>query len=156
MCAAANESDRMDLEPAPPAYVAPPADRRKQIPEPPPVRLTAIEDVVVETVAGLENALDEFYVTMLQFERDPTARAGPVYRAENLRLVFEVHELPIERPDLRPVGVEVLSLVDLEQKIVTRELEYQRVKGLTAGSDQLLLQDPAGNWISITERRGVR
>ena len=41
-------------------------------------------------------------------------------------------------------------------KIIDREFEYQRVKGLTAGSEQLMLKDPAGNWVSITERRGVR
>jgi hypothetical protein len=41
-------------------------------------------------------------------------------------------------------------------KMIDRELEYQRIKGLTAGSDQLMLQDPAGNWISLTERRDVR
>jgi hypothetical protein len=148
--------NQMELEPAPTAYAPPALDRRRHMPEPPPVRLTAIEDVLLETIDGLDKQLDEFYVAMLQFERDANERDRIVYRAENFRLLFDIRQRPIERPDMRPVGVEVRSLLDAEMKIIARELEYQRFKGLTAGSEQLMLQDPAGNWVSITERRGVR
>jgi hypothetical protein len=112
--------------------------------------------VVVEAPVGLDQALGDFYAAMLQFERDPGERDRLAFRAENFRLVFEVRQRPIERLDMRPIGVEVVSLTATEMKIISRQLEYQRSKGLTSGSDQLMLQDPAGNWVSITERRGVR
>lgn len=156
MSAASDESRKMELEPAPAEYAAPPRDRRRHIPEPPPVWLTAIDDVLAQASAGIEKVLDDFYVTMLRFERDRAPRDAIVYRAENLQLVFTIVEARIDRPDMRPIGIEVQSLLDAEMRIIDREFEYQRIKGLTAGSDQLMLQDPAGNWVSLTERRGVR
>ncbi len=152
-----NDESRLDLEPATAGYREPPPDRRKFMPEPPPVRLAAIEDMrVLVSEAVEERELDAFYVAMLQFERDRNAQGCIIYRAENFRLMLQIQSSQIERVDMRPIGVEVLSLIDAEAKIIERELEYQRIKGLTAGSDQLMLQDPAGNWVSITERRGVR
>ena len=151
-----NDESKLELVPPTTGYRQPPPDRRKHIPEPPPVRLMAIEDVQVVAADHFERELDEFYVAMLQFERDRNAHGSLVYRAENFRLMLQIQSSPIERLDMRPIGVEVLSLVAAEAKIIERELEYQRIKGLTAGSDQLMLQDPAGNWVSITERRNVR
>lgn len=126
------------------------------MPEPPLVRLTAIEDVVAIVPEFIERALDDFYVTLLQFERDRNSGNRLVYRAENFRLLLEIHATPITRKDMRAIAVEVASLVDAEAKVIEREIEYQRIRGLTAGSDALMLQDPAGNWVSISERRGVR
>ena len=151
-----SDESRLELERPPTDYRKPPPDRRPHVPEPPPVRLTAIEDVAAIAPEGIERELDDFYVAMLQFERDPNSRNSLVYRAENFRLMIEIKSSPPSRDDMRPIAVEVLSLVDAESKIIQREFEYQRIKGLTAGSDQLMLQDPAGNWVSITERRGVR
>ena len=151
-----NDESRLELVPPATGYRQPPPDRRKHIPEPPPVRLMAIEDLLAHVPEDLQRELDEFYLTMLQFERDPNAHGCIIYRAENFRLMLQIQSSSIERLDMRAIGVEVLSLVDAEAKIIERELEYQRIKGLTAGSDQLMLQDPAGNWVSISERRGVR
>jgi len=112
--------------------------------EPPPVRLTAIEDVAAMAPEGVERALDDFYVAMLQLERDPNSRNSVVYRAENFRLMIEIKSSPLSRDDMRPIAVEVLSLVDAESRIIAREFEYQRIKGLTAGSDQLMLRTRRG------------
>jgi hypothetical protein len=148
----------MELEPPVPGYSTPPKDRRPHMPPPPPVRLMAVEDVRAFAVAGLEAQLDDFYISLLHFEREESDADGKFqfYKAENVRLVMEIVEPPIDRPDMRPIAVEVSSLQSAEAGIIDRELEYERLRGLTAGSDSLLLQDPAGNWVSISENRGVR
>ncbi|MBC8105674.1 MAG: hypothetical protein H7Z14_03720 [Anaerolineae bacterium] len=150
------DDSRLELEPAAAGFRGPPQDHRPHMPEPPLVRLTAIEDVVAIVPEFIERALDDFYVTLLQFERDRNSGNRLVYRAENFRLLLEIHATPITRKDMRAIAVEVASLVDAEAKVIEREIEYQRIRGLTAGSDALMLQDPAGNWVSISERRGVR
>ena len=76
-----NDELRVELEPAATDYREPPADRRKHLPEPPPVRLTAIEDVLAESPVGIDAALDDFYVAMLQFERYLSERSRLAYRA---------------------------------------------------------------------------
>lgn len=147
--------ERLELEEAAVARVSRP-DSRPHMPEPPPVRLVAVEDVHLQAPAGLEKQLDDFYLSMLDFEREP-ARQGVIhYKAENVRLIFTIKETLPPRSDLRTTTVEVDSLADAEAKIIAREFEYQRMKGLTAGEEALLLLDPAGNWLSIRESREVR
>jgi hypothetical protein len=145
----------VELEPSG-NFIPQPKDRRPHIPEPPPVRLTAIEDMRVPALAGVEKQLDEFYVTLLNFTREKESDQNPIYRAENVRLIFQVRESPTDRTDMRPIPVEVPSLTLIEGKIFERELPYQRMRGLLAGQEAIVLQDPAGNWVSITESRGVR
>jgi hypothetical protein len=124
--------------------------------EPPPVRLVAVEDVRLRTPPGIGEQLDGFYVGLWELERD-AEQAGIVYRAENVRLRFDIIEdqKPIERETLRPQGIEVLSLAEAELKLVEAEHEYIRQRGLTPGQESLLLQDPAGNWIELFEVRRV-
>lgn len=143
--------DPIPLEPSVIGF-KPAADRRPLIPVPPPVRLVAVADVLVSASAGLERDLDAFYMGLLRFERDP-AREDICYRAENFRLVFEVVEGPVPRDDLRPTGIEVPFLRQLEHRLIDAEHEYARLKGLTPGHESLLLQDPAGNWVQLTETR---
>jgi hypothetical protein len=145
---------RMELEPSRGAF-KPVADARRHIPEPPPVRLVAVEDVHLPAVTGQAPDLDGFYIGILKFEREP-AEAALTYRAENFRLHFDVLRPPIERADFRPVMVEVPSLAEMERQIIEQELEYERLRGLSPAQDQLVLQDPAGNWVSIGEMREFR
>ena len=141
------------LEPS--ANIAlPPADKRRLIPEPLPVKLVAIEDVRLPAPAGIETQLDAFYVGMWEFERGENEQ-GIVYRADNFRLRFDVIEPPIARDELRPVQIEVRSLREAEHKLIEAELEYERQKGLTAGSDVLLVLDPAGNWVALVEAKAI-
>jgi hypothetical protein len=130
-------------------------DRRPFMPEPPPVRLVAIDDVHVPAAAGVEIELDDFYVKLLKFEREETRREGIVYKSENFRLWFDVLEPPIQREDFRPIGIDVPSLSNLERELIEREIEYLWQKGLLAGQHTLLLKDPAGNWVQIGEFRRV-
>lgn len=127
------------------------------MPEPPVVRVEAIEDVLLPAVAGLEREMDAFYVEMLAFERQPATDALEiVYKAENVLLRCEVIERPPERPDLRPVLVQIPHMVDFIKQLNAREIEYEWQRGLAAGTDRVLLRDPSGNWVSVGLRASVR
>src|SRR5690242_6029307 len=88
-------------------------DRRRHIPEPPPVRLVAVHDVRLPAPAGRECELHFFYIDLLLFERVP-ADVFPAYRSENFSLRFDVLEPPLSRDDMRPTGIQVPSLAVLE------------------------------------------
>ena len=133
----------------------PAADKRRHIPEPPPVRLVAVNDVRLPAPAGRERELDAFYVGLLRFERD-AAEVFPVYWAENFSLRFDVLEPPLSRDDLRATGIQVPSLPDLESRLIENQTDYVRQRCLLAGSETLLLADPAGNWIELSEIARVR
>jgi hypothetical protein len=131
-------------------------DRRALIPEPLPVKLVAIDDVHLPSAAGKEVELDRFYIKLLGFERDDSAPEGTIaYHAENFRLVFDVLEPPIQRDEIRPIGIELPSLAVAERKLIDAELEYERQRGITPGHELILLLDPAGNWVALSESHGV-
>ena len=161
---ASEGTERVELEPAAGTYAPPPPDRRPHMPEPPPVRLVAVEDVHVTAGPGMEPLLDDFYERLLRFEREPHGdRRRPhqparqiVYKAENVRLVFDIADPHVERPDFRPIGVEIPDLSAAEHEIIERKLEYERFKGLIIGRVTLMLRDPAGNWVAISEARRVQ
>lgn len=135
----------------------PEQDRRPHMTEPPPVRVGAVADVHLRAAAGVEVELDSFYVGLLQFQRENPNSHGPViYRAENFRLIFDVQEPPVQREDMRPAHILVRSLKTLERQLIDLEIEFEWHRGLTPGTHQLVLQDPAKNWIAISEWREVR
>ncbi|MCS7033246.1 MAG: VOC family protein [Phycisphaerae bacterium] len=146
----------MELEPSRVEFTPVP-DSRPTLPEPLPVRLVAIDNVRSVAIAGLEREMDQLYRSILQFERRanltlPDGRQVLVYAADNAELHFHVHEPVVERTDLRPLQIEVNSLAEAEQKLLEAGMEYTRQWGLTPGQESLLLQDPSGNWVEITER----
>ena len=100
----------------------PKADRRPRIPEPLPVRLVAVEDVRLTAKMEFADDLDAFYVELLGFEREHI-QTHNIYHADNHSLhILLTNELP-ER-DLRPLGVEVLSLRDVEERLNEREIIF--------------------------------
>ncbi len=127
-------------------------DSRPRIEEPPPVRLVAIDDCQLWAVAGLERELDAFYVGLLNFERQP-AENEIIYRAENLRVRVGVLECPLSREDYRPLALAVESLGALVGRLNEAKIEFVHHYGLTPGQDNLLVSDPAGNPVEITETR---
>ena len=131
-----------------------PDDRRPRLLDPLPVKLIAVEDVRLPAPAGVEPQLDRFYAQLLGFERADLREL--VYRADNLYLRFDVLEHPVAHDSLRPTQIEIISLADTEKKIIEAELEYARQRGLTPGQETLLLLDPAGNWIELSEMRTVQ
>jgi hypothetical protein len=124
------------------------SDHRRRIPEPLPVRLVVVEDAQVLAPPGLKAELDQFYVDLLRFEREPK-EAGLVYRADNARLMVKVRELP--RDNMRPLGIQVPSLRAMEVALAEAEVEFVRQKGIVPGQGTLLVQDPAGNWVELSE-----
>jgi hypothetical protein len=146
----------MELEPASIDF-KPIHDPRPRIEEPPPVRVVAVSDVVLPAPAGIERELDAFYVQLLGFIRDSSTPAGRVrYQAENVGIVVEIKEPPIPRDRLRPVEIEIPSLAQTEQRLIDRELPYERLRALLTGRDSLLLQDPAGNWVALVDMNVLR
>jgi len=152
----ANWADQIELDGAS-STVSVEGERRRRIEEPPPVRLVAIDDFMIWAAAGLERQLDEFYQGLVGFERvesqDELGFQEIVYRAENFRLRIEVLERPGKREDFRPVMVEVPSLNLLGQRLAEAGVEFARQKGLTPGTDALLVSDPAGNPVVVGEFR---
>jgi hypothetical protein len=129
-------------------------DRRPFIPPPPPVELVTVDDARLPSSVGWERDLDAFYVGILQFERDAKTD-GIAYKAENFRIVFDLIEGPVERDDLRMLGIVVKSLGETAQKFRDAGIECSRERGLVAGEERLVLMDPAGNWLRITQRKPV-
>jgi len=132
------------------------ADPRPRLPEPLPVRLLAVEHVRMLAPRGVEEKLDAFYVGLLGFDRycgDESPEGELAFRAENFLLRFHFVDPPLIHDTLRPQGIEVNDLLELEKKFMAAELEYTRERGITPGRETLLLLDPAGNWIEIGEIR---
>ncbi len=142
----------MELEPA--ANIPLVVDHFPHMPEPPPVRLVAVEDVTLPAPSGMEEKLDALYVGLLGFERE-AGQSGIVYRAENVRLRFELMERVVNRPALKPTRIEVPSLAALETRLAEAGVEYERMRGITPGSESLLLADPAGNLLEVSEIRRI-
>jgi len=128
-------------------------DVRPRVDPPPPVSLVAVGDCHLPCLAGQWQALDAFYLGILRFERD--ADDGLVYRAENFRLRFEILEMPPEHEDYRPLRVVVPSLAELIQTLFELEIEFTHQRGLTPGSETVLVRDPAGNLVEASDSRGL-
>lgn len=134
-------------------------DDRPRLPEPPPVALVAVQDVQLPMVAGLEHKLDEFYRDLIGFERaGPSADTGegPVYRSANHDLVFHVVEVPDEGHGARPIGILTPRYQQIVQRLIDMNVDFEIVRGVTAGAEELLMQDPAGNWIAVSAVQEVR
>jgi hypothetical protein len=117
--------------------------------EPPPVRLVTVDDAKLLAGAGMEKLLNGFYVDLLQLVRDEGD--GLVYRAANFAIVFQILEPPVQRRDMRAIGIEVQSLAEARKKLIDAEIEHVLQRGLMPGAVSILLQDPAGNWLELTE-----
>lgn len=144
----------MELEKPSIEFRGAPDDKRLKVPEPPPVRLVAVEDVTLDATPADAATLDQFYVGLLRFERD-TKSSGHVYKAENQRLQFNLSDSPALRDDMRAIGVEVPSLADLELLLIDRQIVYTKERALTLGQMTYLLRDPAGNWLRIGQVKRI-
>jgi hypothetical protein len=147
--------DALELEKSS-TNLEPQDDKRPRIEEPLPVRLVAVEDCMLPAVAGLECDLDNFYVSLLGFARDHNSSGDEiVYRADNFRLRFYVLERKMPREGYRPMGILVPSLPALVQRLDEAKIEFVRQRGLEVGSESILLCDPIGNLLEISESRIV-
>lgn len=147
-----SEVERLELEAA--TGLTPRVDDRARIDEPLPVKLVAVADVTLPAPAGVEVELDAFYVDLLEFERVPP-QTPLHYRAENFAIRFQLQERPVEHENLRPQGIEVPSLAEVELKLIEGEHAYVRQRGVLAGTETIVMRDPAGNWIELVELRSA-
>lgn len=134
-------------------------DTRPTLIEPPPVRLTAVADVSLPTVAGLEAQLDAFYVGLLRFARATTSttdKTAPIYLAENRAILFHFVEQFPERDAVRPIGIQSPFYDEIIEQLELDGVDYELARGLVAGTDAILLRDPAGNWVAIGPWHEVR
>jgi catechol 2,3-dioxygenase-like lactoylglutathione lyase family enzyme len=129
-------------------------DRRPRMEEPLPVKLVTVDDAELLTSAGLERALDAFYVDLVGFVRTGSPH-DLSYRADNFTLHFRVEEPPVRRETLRALGVEVQSLGTIEQRLIDEQIEYTWQEGLMPGHQSIAVLDPAGNWLELTESRTI-
>lgn len=150
---AAPEPLELDDAPAVPVPLVPFAPDR--VAEPPPVRLVAIEDVRLLAPPEAEAQLDALYAGVLGMRRRPADEFHLFYEAQNACLVFQTHRRPVIRENMDATGVEVPSLRDLAKRLDDLRLGYERQIGLTPGEEAIVLVDAGGNWLTITERRGV-
>lgn len=148
-----NSDDSLELvEPTGDFSVRP--DRRPRMEEPLPVKLVTVDDAELLTGAGLERALDAFYVDLLGFVRTGSPH-DLSYRADNFIVHFRVEEPPVRRETLRALGVEVQSLATIEQQLIDGQIEYAWQKGLQPGHQSIAVLDPAGNWLELSESRTI-
>lgn len=175
----------IDLEPGNPEFdPIKAADARRRMPEPPPVKVLAIADVILLTTPGSEKFLDTLYLSVLRFDSDETAgkpryaetfsspsdaaerlpgkglppsttKPGPrTYHGEN----FSVHYHPtatLTPQQLKLIQFQVPSLEEIVKRLLEYEISYERFRGITLGQLHLQLTDPAGHVIQIFESRQI-
>lgn len=147
------ELDKPDFD-----FTPPPPDRRPTLPEPLPVRLISVADVRLPCPADptLGPALDDFYVRLLQFRRLPSDEHHHFFMSDNHALILQAQNRPVQHDRIAPTMIEVDHRQPIRQHLLEHQIEHEWMRGLTAGGDYLLLQDPAGNWVGILERSTVR
>ena len=148
------DDQSIELEPSQGKTIA--HDTRRTMPEPPPVRLVSVADVHLPAAVGREAELDLLYVEVLGFVKQPSPGGTLAYAAENFSIVFDFLDPPIDRDAMPTTPIEVPSLTILQQILIDREIPHEWVKSLLPGTYAIVLQDPAGNWLSVGEARPIR
>src|SRR5688572_11734406 len=124
-----------------------------RMPEPLPVWIAAVEDVTMVAQCGLELEHDDLYVKVLLMEKEQPPEDGWwAYRADNVRVRFQIKEGLLARESYRPLQVVLPSLKEVEARLFEHEIEYTKERGLTPGSKMILVLDPSGNRVEVTER----
>jgi hypothetical protein len=150
-----SEIEPIEVEDSAAEFKPPVDDKRPKMPEPLPVKLIAVADVQLPAQVGLESEMDRFYCGLLGLLREPVDE-GLVYQADNFRVCFELVEGLIHHESYRPLQIGILALNEVEHVLIDRKMEYVRQRGLTPGSESIVLRDPSGNWVELVERREVR
>jgi hypothetical protein len=145
---AMSDAEPIELEPSTGTPLR--ADLRPPMPEPPPVRVIAVNDVHLPAAIRLEAELDAFYVGILNFATAREAGAALSFAAENVDLVFDLAEPPVDRDNLAPTMLEVPSLRKLRELFLENEIGYETMHGLMPGTEHIIVRDPAGNLLAIS------
>jgi hypothetical protein len=145
---AMSDAEPIELEPSTGTPLR--ADVRPSMPEPPPVRVVAVNDVRLPAAIGREKELDAFYVGVLSFVAGRSDSGALAFAAENVDLVFDVAEPPVNYENLAPTMLEVPSLRNLRARLLDNEIAYETMHGLMPGTEHILVRDPAGNLLAIS------
>lgn len=116
-----------------------------------PPKLLAISDVHLPGPANARDALIEFYVGDLGFER-VEATAGIVLRGwprSGPRLVLDLSEEVPPRPMRRQALIEVRSLTAIAEVLTERRVPCEWSSGWFFFDRRLELLDPGGNWVEL-------
>jgi hypothetical protein len=131
------------------------------IPEPPPVRVTAVEDVVLQAPAHLAPSIDRLMTVILPMVKELPIRpeyaklgALGVYLAENVRVIYLARDEPPPSPR-HVLQLELADLRALRQRLQDAEIEYELSKRLMPGDVRVAFLDAAGNPIEVLENRAV-
>jgi hypothetical protein len=142
-----SEAERIELQPSTGTPLRP--DLRRPMFEPPPVRVVAIDDVHLPAAVGRELDLEAFYVGVLRFTLTRSDGGALAFAAENVTLVFDLAEPPVDYENLSPTMIEVPSLRALREALIEREIGFQTNHGLMPATEFVLVRDPAGNGLAI-------
>jgi predicted enzyme related to lactoylglutathione lyase len=116
-------------------------------------RLVAVGDVARSAAASLAEELVAFYVDVLGLTRLALAEPAVIaFRGEQVtgpRLLVRLMEKPPE-PDVIPMMIQVASLSEVAEELAGRGTEVLWSQGMWYYERRLLVQDPAGNWLSLT------
>ena len=143
-----SDAEPIELEPSTGTPLR--ADVRPLIPEPPPVRMIAVNDVHLPAAIGRGAELVAFYVGVLNFAAGRQEGDALAFAAENVDLVFDLGEPPVNYENLSPTLVEVPSLRNLRALLLDNEIAYETMHGLMPGTEHILVRDPAGNLLAIS------
>lgn len=142
-----SDADPIELEPSSGAIVRP--DLRAPMPEPPPVRILAVNDVHLPAAVGREAELVAFYVGVLNFTAKRVDDGPLTFVAENVDLVFDLALPPVNYENLAPTMLEVPSLRNLREMLFDREITHETMHGLMPGTEHVVVRDPGGNLLAI-------
>jgi hypothetical protein len=145
---AMSDAEPIELEPSTGTPLR--ADVRPPMPEPPPVRVVAVNDVHLPAAVGREKELDAFYVGVLNFAAGRGGGGALAFAAENVDIVFDLGEPPVNYENLAPTMMEVPSLRNLRALLLDNEIAYETMHGLMPGTEHILVRDPAGNLLAIS------
>ena len=115
-------------------------------------RILAVADVTRVAALDRHEELLALYRDVLGLTPVPAGEGLLVFRGQQAtgpKLLIRLVEAP-PAPDVQPIPVLVASLLQAEEMLAEREIEVLASQGMWIYDRRLLLQDPAGNWVSLT------
>jgi len=129
------------------------SDSRLRMTEPIPVTLEAVDDMRLPRPTLDGKMLKLLYADIIGLQLEPNDGGDLCFRSGNYRLRFDLPQGTARY--YRPLRIVVPSLRAIEHRLVEREIEYERQKGLAPGGEILALQDIEGNYLEIRQHRAV-
>ena len=120
----------------------------------PTSRIQAVEHIVLEAPAGIDEALRWFYSDVARLKEVPTDGAVDpklCFISAQIELRTGVVEHPRIDPMLRRLTVLVPSLAEAAEQLDERAVPYQRCAGLLFTDRRIAVHDPAGHLMELKQ-----